>query len=125
MRRLLPALGLFFLAPLIAEFLLGNLPITMLGSLVVLAPLYGGGALLIREVARRTGRGWASIVVLALAYGIQSQLSGLESAPTGFRLLASVRNRRLVDRFRAHVAYGLERFCFRRTGGGPGAGACD
>ena len=32
--------------------------------------LYGGGALLIREVARRTGRGWPAIVVLALAYGL-------------------------------------------------------
>ncbi len=66
----LPAIGLFFLAPLIAEFLLGDLPITMLPVVLVLAPMYGGGALLIREVVRRTGRGWPSIVVLALAYGI-------------------------------------------------------
>ncbi|WP_181779906.1 hypothetical protein [Pseudonocardia pini] len=68
--RLLPALGLFLLAPLVAEFLLGNLPITALSSLVLLAPLYGGGALLIREVARRTGRGWPTILLLGLAYGI-------------------------------------------------------
>ena len=64
------AIGLFFLSPLIAEFLLGNLPIKMLPALIVLAPMYGGGALLIREVARRTGRGWPSILVLGLAYGI-------------------------------------------------------
>lgn len=70
LRRLLPAIGLFFLAPLIAEFLLGDFPITMLGVLLVLAPMYGGGALLIRETVRRTGRGWPSILVLALAYGI-------------------------------------------------------
>ena len=70
MRRALPAIGLFFLAPLISEFLLGDLPITMLGSLIVLAPMYGGGAVLIREIVRRTGRGWASILVLALAYAI-------------------------------------------------------
>lgn len=44
--RIAPAVILFFLAPLVAEFLLGNLPITMLSSLVVLAPMYGGGALL-------------------------------------------------------------------------------
>jgi hypothetical protein len=68
--RLLPALSLFLLAPLAAEFLLGNLPITALFSLVLLAPLYGGGALLIREVARRTGRGWPTILLLGLAYGI-------------------------------------------------------
>ena len=70
MRRVLPAIALFFVAPLVAEFLLGDLPITMLGSLIVLAPAYGGGALLIREVVRRAGRGWASILVLALAYAI-------------------------------------------------------
>ncbi len=70
MRRILPALGLFVLAPLVAEFLLGNLPITALPALVLLAPLYGGGALLIREVARRTGRGWPTMIVLALAYGV-------------------------------------------------------
>ncbi len=64
------AIGLFFLAPLVAEFLLGNLPIKMLGALVVLAPLYGGGALLIRESVRRTGHGWPSIVILGLVYGI-------------------------------------------------------
>jgi hypothetical protein len=69
-RRLGLAIALFFLAPLVAEFLLGNLPITMLGALVVLAPLYGGGALLIRESVRRTGRGWPSIVILGVAYGI-------------------------------------------------------
>jgi len=64
------AAGLFFLAPLIAEFLLGNLPIKLLPALVVLAPMYGGGALLIRELVRRAGRGWPSIIVLALVYGI-------------------------------------------------------
>jgi hypothetical protein len=69
-RGVLPAIGLFFLAPLIAEFLLGDLPITMLPVVLVLAPMYGGGALFIRELVRRAGRGWPSIVVLALAYGI-------------------------------------------------------
>ncbi len=69
-RCLFAAIGLFFLAPLVAEFLLGNLPIKMLSALVVLAPFYGGGALLIRETARRAGRGWPTIVLLALAYGI-------------------------------------------------------
>jgi hypothetical protein len=32
--------------------------------------MYGGGAVLIREVVRRTGRGWPSIVLLALAYAL-------------------------------------------------------
>jgi hypothetical protein len=68
MRRIAPAVGLFFLAPLVAEFLLGNLPIKLLSALIVLAPLYGGGALLIRESVRRTGRGWPSILLLGMAY---------------------------------------------------------
>ncbi len=70
LRRVLPAVGLFFVAPLVAEYLLGDIPISMLGALVILAPMYGGGALLIRELVRRTGRGWPSILVLALAYAI-------------------------------------------------------
>src|SRR5580692_13187690 len=69
-RRVAPAIGLFFLAPLVAEFLLGDLPIKMLGTLVILAPMYGGGALLIREFARRTGKGWPTIFVLAFAYAV-------------------------------------------------------
>ncbi len=70
MRPALLAIGLFLLAPLVAEFLLGNLPITALGALLLLAPLYGGGALLIRDVSRRRGAGWPTMLVLALAYGV-------------------------------------------------------
>jgi hypothetical protein len=69
-RGIWPALGLVFVAPLVAEYLLGNLPMKLLPALIVLAPMYGGGALLIREVVRRTGRGWPSILLLAMAYGI-------------------------------------------------------
>ena len=70
MKRLLPAIGLFFMAPLVAEFLLGDLPINLLGALVVLAPMYGGAALLIREVVRRTGGSPWNILVLGVAYAI-------------------------------------------------------
>lgn len=69
-RGIWPALGLVFTAPLVAEFLLGNLPVKLLPALIVLAPMYGGGALLIREIARRTGRGWPSILLMGMAYGI-------------------------------------------------------
>src|SRR5580692_6033311 len=69
-RRVAPAVGLFLVAPLVAEFLLGDLPINLLAALVLLAPFYGGGALLIREAVRRTGRGWPSIFVLAFAYAV-------------------------------------------------------
>lgn len=63
-------LALFLLSPLIAEFLLGNLSIASLPYLLSLAPLYGGGAILIREVARRAGLGWRGIALLALAYAV-------------------------------------------------------
>ena len=70
MRRVAPALVLFFLAPLISEFLLGDLPLTLLPALIVLAPMYGGGALLVREMVRRTGRGWPSIFVLGFVFAV-------------------------------------------------------
>jgi hypothetical protein len=64
------AVTLFFLAPLVAEFLLGDFPATWLPLLILLAPMYGGGALLIRELTRRTGRGWPTILLLGVAYAI-------------------------------------------------------
>lgn len=70
LRRLIPVFGLLVLAPWVGEYLLGNIPLSILIALPFLVPLYGGGALLIREVTRRTGRGWPTIVLLALAYGV-------------------------------------------------------
>jgi hypothetical protein len=75
LRRIAPAVGLFFLAPLTAEYLIGYLPETgnlteLLGGLYLLAPLYGGAALIIREVTRHTGRGWPTIILLAFAFGV-------------------------------------------------------
>jgi hypothetical protein len=68
--RVAPALLLVVLAPIIAEFLLADFTIRNLPLLLALMPLYGCGALLIREVARRAGRGWPTIVLLALAYAL-------------------------------------------------------
>jgi hypothetical protein len=68
--RIFAAVGLIFLSPFIAEFLLGNIPITMLYLLPVLALLYGGGCILIRETAVRLKLGWNGILILCLAYGI-------------------------------------------------------
>ncbi|HEX2299674.1 MAG TPA: hypothetical protein VHH34_14370 [Pseudonocardiaceae bacterium] len=70
LRRIAPAVGLFFLAPLIAEFLLGNVSVTAVGSVFALAPLYGGGAVLVREVTRRSGRGWPTMLLLSGAYAL-------------------------------------------------------
>jgi hypothetical protein len=73
LRRVSPAILLFFLAPLIAEFLLGDLTIEQLPALFALAPLYGGGAILIRELVRRTGRTWPTFLLLALAYALMEE----------------------------------------------------
>jgi hypothetical protein len=70
LRRLAPALVLLILAPLIAEFLLGNFSVRQLGLLIAFIPQYGGGAILVREVARRARRGWPTIMLLALAYAL-------------------------------------------------------
>jgi hypothetical protein len=74
-RRLVPAFGLLLLAPVCAEYLYGyddstgNLA-ALAGNLFLFAPLYGGAALIIREVARRAGLGWPTILLLGLAFGI-------------------------------------------------------
>jgi hypothetical protein len=70
LERNAPAVALFFLAPLVGEFLLGNMAIDALPGLLVLAPMYGGAAVLIREVTRRSGRGWPTMLLLGLAYAI-------------------------------------------------------
>ena len=41
-----------------------------IGGSPVLLAMYGGGAVLIRETVRRTGRGWPSILLLGLAYAL-------------------------------------------------------
>lgn len=71
LRRFAPVIGLIFLSPWVGEFLLGSSPIQNLpAALVLLVPLYGGGALLIREIARRFGRSYPAIVLLGAAYGV-------------------------------------------------------
>jgi hypothetical protein len=69
-RRVAPALLLVPLAPIVAEFLLGDFTIRKIVLAIVLAPMYGCGALLIREVTRRTGRGWPTILLFASAYSL-------------------------------------------------------
>lgn len=69
-RKLSAVIALFFVAPLVAEYLLGDLPLKMLPALIVLAPAYGGAAVLIRETARRTGHGWPTMLMLGAAYTV-------------------------------------------------------
>ncbi|MGY4644948.1 hypothetical protein [Cellulomonas sp. URHB0016] len=67
---------LMVVAPVSAEYLTAydpevtGRPWQLLGGLLVLAPLYGGPAVLIREVAARTRMHWTGILALAGAFGV-------------------------------------------------------
>jgi hypothetical protein len=74
-RRMALVVGLLLLSPVCAEYLIGydqiiGRPLELLGGLLILAPLYGTVAVLIREAVRRTGRGWPAIVLLSAAFGL-------------------------------------------------------
>ncbi len=74
-RRIAAVLVLVVLAPVSAEYLLGYDTTTghalpLLAGLLVLGPLYGAPAVLIREVARRRRLGWPGIVCFAAAWGV-------------------------------------------------------
>jgi hypothetical protein len=71
LRRLAPVAGLFLLAPWAAECSWGGFTATDFPAvLIFLGPLYGGAAIGIREIARRTGGGWPAIILLAAAFGV-------------------------------------------------------
>lgn len=66
-------LVLFFLSPMVGEMLSGSTPpLAFINpfSLALEAGLYGSGAVLIRELTRGRGRGWANVLLLGTAYGI-------------------------------------------------------
>lgn len=74
-RRIGPILGLLLGAPVCAEYLQVYLPSSgdarrMLTQLLILGPLYGGSALLIREAALRRRLGWRGRLGLATAFGL-------------------------------------------------------
>lgn len=74
--RLPPALALFLLAPVTAELLSGSAPSVEFFNpfgLVILLPLYGGGALIVRELKVRWKKGIVSILLLGAAYGIMEE----------------------------------------------------
>ncbi|MFD1675372.1 hypothetical protein [Alicyclobacillus fodiniaquatilis] len=72
MRRLVPVFILLVIAPAVAELLLGDIPLNtaLLPTFLFDIALYGTGAVLIREIARRRNLGFARIMMLAFAYGL-------------------------------------------------------
>ncbi len=71
-----PAFVLFFLSPMIGELLSGSAPpaefFNPLGFFM-LAVLYGGGAIMVRELTHRWGKSWPTLLVLGAAYGIAEE----------------------------------------------------
>jgi hypothetical protein len=66
----------FCLAPAIGELLSGSSPPLQFfnpPTFLLLAVLYGGGAILIRETVFRWGKGWTSIFILGAAYGMAEE----------------------------------------------------
>jgi hypothetical protein len=64
---------LVFLAPFVGEVLLGNTPLRLILGYLIVLPMYGFGALFIRELSRRSGRGWPTILILGVAYGVAEE----------------------------------------------------
>src|SRR5215217_6489516 len=79
---LAPALVLVVFAPVLAEVLFGATPITNPGALLPDVAVYGCGALLIRELVRRRGLGWISILMLGVAFGIVEEGLALQPCLT-------------------------------------------
>ena len=82
---------------LFSGFWAGDVTITLLGLLIASVPVHFGWAVLIRETARRTDRGWYCILLLVLAFAIldtavlsQSWFSREESGSGVQSLLAVV-----------------------------------
>ena len=73
-QRVWPAvLTLFLLAPIVGEVLSGSTPpLNFINpfSFLLETGLYGSGAIVVRELVRRRGLGWPSILLLGAAYGI-------------------------------------------------------
>jgi hypothetical protein len=70
LKKFAPAVLLLIIAPLIAEFLLGDFSVRQLGYLGIFIPLYGALALFLRELVRHSGLGWGSMLLLALCCGL-------------------------------------------------------
>jgi len=73
--RLAPVGFLFLFAPVGAEYLIGyddtiGNPALLVFGLAIFGPIYGAPAILIREFTRRAGRGWPTMVLLGVAFGL-------------------------------------------------------
>jgi hypothetical protein len=68
--RLAPVAALVFLAPVIAELLFGIVRLSNLWLLLPEMGVYGLGAVIVRDVARRRGLGWNALLLFGLAFAV-------------------------------------------------------
>src|SRR5258708_4297912 len=73
------ALTLVVLGPVVAELAFGSPPRHPASLLVLWLPIDGAGVLLIREAVVRSGGGWASILLLGVAYELVEAGIGLQA----------------------------------------------
>ena len=81
-RAAAPVVALVFLSPVLTELLAGIVPISRLWLLIPEMAVYGGAALMIREVARRQGRGWGMILLLGVAFAVAEECMILQTSLT-------------------------------------------
>src|SRR4051794_10446405 len=70
MRRVAPVLVLAVLAIAVPETLFGSTPLSSPGQILVNLPIYAGGVIFIRELARRRKVGWVQVAMLGMAFGL-------------------------------------------------------
>ncbi|MEV4760917.1 hypothetical protein AB0J86_38255 [Micromonospora sp. NPDC049559] len=73
------ALLLMLLTPVIAEVALGTVALRTAWVIPIYLPIYGAGALFVREVVRRTGGGWPSLLLMGVVYGLVEEGLALQS----------------------------------------------
>lgn len=75
-KRIPPTLALFIIAPVFGELFSGSAPLNEFVNpitFLTLALLYGCGAIIVRELVIRWEKGWPSLLLLGLAYGIYEE----------------------------------------------------
>ena len=78
-RNRLAALMLVALTPVVAELSLGTVPLRDAWVIPLYLPIYGAGALFIREIIRRTGGGFANLLIMGVVYGLVEEGLALQS----------------------------------------------
>jgi hypothetical protein len=72
-QRFGPVVTLLILSPAVSELLSGSTRVTTLFVLIPSTGVWGCAALIIRELARRRGRSWRSILLLGLALAVAEE----------------------------------------------------